>query len=84
MNHDVAWILMIEACCIKLLKTHQLYQRLGVFHGQRQETSEIEVSVVLRLQQNNTFNMLFVLRETYGFSEIFRTRPGGVRTRCNE
>ena len=39
-------------------------RRLGAFHGQSQETFEIEVSVVLHLQPNDTCNMLFVLRET--------------------
>ena len=46
-----AWILLIKSRWRKSLKTCQLYQRLGAFHRQRQETFEIEVSVVLHLQE---------------------------------
>ena len=53
---------MIKSCCRNSLKTRQLYQKLRVFHGQRQETPENKVNAVLRLQQNDTYNMLFVLR----------------------
>ena len=45
-KHNVARVLMIKSCCRKSLKTRQLYQRLEAFHGQKQETSEIKVSVV--------------------------------------
>ena len=68
-NHNVAWILIIKVCCRKTLKTRQLYQRLRAFHGQRQETSEIEVSAVLCLQENDICNVLFVLGGNLGFLE---------------
>ena len=55
---------MIKSCCRNSLKRRQFYQKPRAFHGQSQETSRIEVSAVLRLQQNDICNILFVLRET--------------------
>ena len=46
-SHDDVWMLIIKLRCRKSSKIRQLYRRLGAFHGQSQETSEIEVSAVL-------------------------------------
>ena len=89
MNHNVAWILIIKPCCRKLLRTRQLYQKLGAFHGKRQKTPKNEVSAVLCPQQNDTYNILFVLRGNLGFLGI-ATSKFGLRifdiesTRCRE
>ena len=48
------------------------------------KTPENDVSAVLRLQQNETCSMLFVLRETQGFWKVDKTSHGEVRARCNE